>query len=553
VSGRDAVISKRDDRTRASIRQSRTTNSAREAQSYQDEELHLLASRRRLLARDDWLALDHTRPLRIGFPTAGDKDRVGRRRKIKKSSATRTRAAQRRLVTPLFEERLKPDAYLMSGALSPEHEDQVEIRVGTGAFDSQSRPSRRSNISRNASMGAHSTALSYLSEESMLLGADGDTFNADQVEVPTYMRDAHRDREWQPASLGPGQIDLNQSGEYFSREPENSLALKEQRGSQQYEVRNFDENLLSIASTQDLDQRVIANLLAGDYPAAASEHRDVGDAQLANGFEDINTDVPLDVHTTTMSEDEHALEAVTEGAWRQLVGIVTRSESFTSKKAVNSASEHVTTSDITQSVNPGKSRYRANSGDADFDETPYHNALDQAHLHGAPDMLAMGTRRSTQSPNDAENNTDDEALWRDLIIGSEDSESGDELHSAWQRSRQKMRQSPEQPQSLQVSGLGTSDQATRGEATVCSPSLFAAQIASIDPPVADYNDVVEEFGTSQPNSLRNIHATSAKRLDPRRSKMPKESDTSHTRRKSHEHAASRQYSSHCLTRNKGRG
>lgn len=106
------------ERTRTITRQSGAISFDEHARTCQDEELHLLASRRKLLARNDWLALDQTRPLRIGFPTAGDKDRVGRRRKIKKFSETRTKAAQPRLMTPLFEERLGLNAYHMSGALS---------------------------------------------------------------------------------------------------------------------------------------------------------------------------------------------------------------------------------------------------------------------------------------------------------------------------------------------------------------------------------------------------------------------------------------------------
>ena len=553
MSDRDAVLSGDGDRTRATIRQSRTTNSARDAQSRQDEELHLLASRRRLLARDDWLALDHTRPLRIGFPTAGDKDRVGRRRKIKNSSATRTKAAQQRLVTPLFEEHLKPNAYLMSGALSPEHEDHVEIRVGTGAFDSQSRPSRRSNTSRNASMAAHSTALSCLSEESMLLGADGDTFDADQVEVPAYIRNGHEDRETtvRPTSPEACQTEPNQLGESFSRVREHSLTLEDGPGIQQYRTRNVDESLSSIACARESDHQVIADRPDDVYAAPGSEIRNAHDTWLAKGMENIDTNVPVDPHIVATSPDqEDALAADTEQAWRRLMGI--QSESYTSKKALDSSSEHMSTSETTQRVDPDKFQCGAGVRVANIDTRPYRSALDQSRPTQAPDKLATSPQRSPHSNRDAENNTDNEALWREFIIGSQDSESGDELHSAWQRSRQNLRKSSEQPQSPQVSGLGTSDQATRGEATVCSPSLFATQTAPMD----DDHDSIEESeldDTPPSNSPRNIHTTAAKRLDPKRFKLPRESKASAPREVRQEHVASRRYSSRRFTRNMGRG
>lgn len=174
-------------------------------------------------------------------------------------------------------------------------------------------------------------------------------------------------------------------------------------------------------------------------------------------------------------------------------------------------------------------------------------------------MPVTGTtppRPVAEDAEDAEDNTDNEALWREFIIGSQDSESGDELHSAWQRSRERMRPSSEPPQSGQVSGLGTSDQATRGEATVYSPSALATQVARVDDPSGHDTESMEDFpldDVPRSSSPRNIHAASAKRLDPRRFKMPGDSEADASRRESKQHAVSRRYSSRRFKTNQGRG
>ncbi|KAM0707079.1 hypothetical protein Q7P35_006410 [Cladosporium inversicolor] len=548
VSGRDAVTAGRDDRTNTSIRQSVTTNSAGDAQPHQDEALHLLASRRKLLARNDWLALDHTRPLRIGFPTAGDKDRVGRRRNIRKSSETRTKAARPRLMSPLFEERLEPNAHFMSGALSPEQHDQIEVRVGTSAFETQSRPSRKPNTSRNASMGAHSTALSHLSEESMLLGADGDSFDADQVEVPAYTRHAHDALEGmiRPASFDSGPYELEEADRYSSRTREYSLALIDDPGLQQYRAEISGKDSPSISFPHHVLEPMIGLPVIDDSAAPGSNTWNAGVAQQANEFKNLDTNVLIDRSGMAVPADENSPELDAEQEWRHLMGIVTQSESFTSRKALDSSSEHITTSESTQRAIPGDVQHGADINNAITNPMQFISTINQAHPPQAPDMPMTGTTPPHSVAQNAKDNTDNEALWREFIIGSQDSESGDELHSDWQRSRERMRQSSEQPQSVQVSGLGTSDQATRGEPSVYSPNTLTAEIANADVSLEHDTESIEEFpldDLSRSNSPRNIHATSAKRLDPRRFKVTGDSDGNTARRESKQHTISRRYSS----------
>jgi hypothetical protein len=237
------------------------------------------------------------------------------------------------------------------------------------------------------------------------------------------------------------------------------------------------------------------------------------------------------------------------------MGIVTQSQSFTSMKALNSSSEHNTTSESIQRVRPGDVQDGANVNDDTTDQRQCISTLNQTRPAQAPDLLMTGAKAPPHLSEDAEGNTDNEALWREFIIGSQDSESGDELHSAWQRSRERMRESSEQPRSIQVSGLGTSDRATRGEATVYSPNQLTVQAANVDDFLEHDTESIEESpldDVPRSNSPRNIHATPAKRLDPRRFRMPRNAEGWATRSERQQHAPSRRYSSRRFKTNERR-
>lgn len=559
--GRDPVVSTRDERIKTSIRQSGATNFAGDARLRQDEELHLLASRRKLLARNDWLALDHTRPLRIGFPTAVDKDRVGRRRKIKKSSETRTKAARPRLMTPLFEERLEPNAYHMSGALSPEDRDHIEVKVGTSAFGTQGRPSGKSNTSRNASMGAQSTALSHLSEESMLLGADGDSFDADQVEVPACTHDVHSTLEGMTRSplFDSGQYEVEEVDRYSSCTREYSLALDDDPELRKHRAEILDEHRRSISSSSRVAEPIIGISEVDNYAAPGSMVRNLGGLQPADEVENLDLDVLVDPSGMAIPAHENSPELDAEQEWRHLMGIATQSESLTSRRALDSLSEHITTSESVQMIRPGDVQHGVDVKDDTTGPQQCNNSLNQAHPAQAPNLLMAGTQPPPRHPEDAQGNiddTDDEALWREFIIGSQDSESGDELHSAWQRNRERMRQSSAQPQSVQVSGLGSSDQATRGEATIYSPNPLTVHLAGLDDLLDHDTESIEGSPIDEIprfNSPRNIHATPAKKLDPRRFKMPRDSEREAPRGERQQHALSRRRSSRRFMNDHGRG
>jgi hypothetical protein len=107
-----------------------------------------------------------------------------------------------------------------------------------------------------------------------------------------------------------------------------------------------------------------------------------------------------------------------------------------------------------------------------------------------------------------------ESLWRDFIIGSQDSESEDELHSARQRKRKRRPSSSDQPQSLQLSGLGTSDKAKQGgTVALSSPSFVAIELDESDR-LHNRSEGTEDLSprfAAEPKGTRNIHASSPMR------------------------------------------
>ena len=129
-----------------------------------EEERLLLAKRRNLLARTDWLGLNMQRPINISFRSSGDKDRIGKRRKVRSSTSRKGRPAAPRMVTPLFQQPFSPDVGAMGMPLEPE---DIRIKIGTDALASQTQPSRRSHTPGRTSVRHPSTEFGPLSEETV--------------------------------------------------------------------------------------------------------------------------------------------------------------------------------------------------------------------------------------------------------------------------------------------------------------------------------------------------------------------------------------------------
>jgi hypothetical protein len=480
-----------------------------------DEELMLLASRRKLLARSDWLALEPTRPLHLNFPASSNNDRVGRRKKIKKAPAQASKPAQPRLLTPLFEERLHANEYMMSGALPPSSDEKIEIKVGTDAFDSQTCPSRGSQVSRNASVCSRSTALSRLSEESMLLGADDDTFDANLVEVQPFH--VHREEPVEMSDYG-NNMPLYGVGRSTQATRGHSPAYSNQTELQQHAVSPIDERFILTAEhiqrIDDLDEEVQA-----DAPRAEQHPQEV---RPAGGLSNPHM---------VIAGDENDTDADAEDIWRRLMGIATQVASSASIHALNSMSEHVTASESPGTANPDR------VGIPDFDmamssprsKRSNRSEHDSEHSeHGSehgdipliepqhpikPPVVTVQPRAqpSHTTPEDDQG----ESLWRDFIIGSQDSESEDELHTTWQRKRKRRPSSSDESRSLQLSDLGTSDKATRGGTVPSSSSPFVP-ITELDES-GRLHDRSEDIEGLSPNfaagskGTGNIHAASPMR------------------------------------------
>jgi hypothetical protein len=496
---------------------------AANANTRNDEELMLLASRRKLLARSDWLALEPTRPLHLNFPASSNNDRVGRRKKIKKAPAQASKPAQPRLLTPLFEKRLHTNDYMMSGALPPSSDGKIEIKVGTDAFDSQTCPSRRSQASRNASVCSRSTALSRLSEESMLLGADDDTFDANLVEVQPFH--VHREEPVELSDYGDS-MPLYGVGRSTQATRGHSPAYSNQTELQQHAVSSIDE-LYNL--TAEYNQRT--DLLNEDVLADAShDEQHSREVKPAGVIDSPAKASELSNPHTVMSGNENDTDAEAEDVWRRLMGIATQVASSASVHALNSMSEHVTASESPGTANPDR------VGIFDFDmaissprnKRSYPDEHDTEHSeHGSEhdDIALVEPHHPTESPavtvqppepsHTIPDDDQGESLWRDFIIGSQDSESEDELHTTWQRKRKRRSSSSDQSRSLQLSGLGTSDKATRGGTIAFSSSPFVpiTELEESD----QLHDRSEGIEGLSPNfaagskSTGNIHAASPMR------------------------------------------
>lgn len=438
----------------------------------------MLANRRRLLARSDWLALDPARPLRLEFPVTADDDRVGRRKKIKKATAKNAKPAQQRLLAPLFEERLDENDFVMSGALPPPHEEQIEVKVGTGAFDSQSHPSRRSMMSDKA---PQSTAFSHLSEESMLLGADGDTFDAEKVEIPAL--------EYKHMSQGMATDMESSEHEIHSPSPRGgSIQLsRNDTCSHGGDAGYGQETVLAQREpTEGISVADYLRTLPAEVPHGPYED-DANSTPASESFDLEGSLSPSHTNAAMLLDNRVSHDSEAEKTWKDLMGIATQFNSSTSNKALYSSSQHLTNSDTVPRANLTR-RLDEFGLDNVTSPTPRrgHAAL-EADVFGPYHQPARGQSPSANSDTavplaqQAHSIQNNEALWREFIIGSQDSESEDELHLTWQRNRTANRNNRSSPQSLQVSGLGTSDKATQGDpAPVISSALFVMRGAGAD-------------------------------------------------------------------------
>lgn len=498
-------------------------NSARDSQSthsqyrdsvsraYDDKELLLISNRRKLLAQRDWLALRPTKPLRLDTRAPADGERVGRRRKIKRSSGVK-RAEHHEHPSHRSGGRISP--FLMSGAL-PEHQvEPIKIRVGTSAFESRwshSRQSRRSNASDATGAIQRSPSLSHLSEESMLLGADGDTFDAEQVQVPIPggLNQSYELAE-QSLVVGPGSQTVVLDREESTAAASHWNVFHREPSQLQPGFPNDDALSRSL-------QEALENL--AEFPTAQSA-RAFGHAQ--------DSPPGCQVVAGTESPGQGASPRTAELEWKRLFGIPTKTESLISKisnGAVVSSSQHLTASEPTPS--PDRLDLQAYSTAKNVIK-PMIDGADARKLHPlqlchSQNHISLNmTWHSFVKQGDAmpvqkedHHNDDGEALWRDFIIGSQDGHSEDDIHLAWQRSRNRKQHDSEAHEFLQLSGLGTSDQATQGDTKAPSASASSAEWDTNDCNVTILRRDDGSHSAQKPYSKKaraaNIHAAATPR------------------------------------------
>ncbi|KXT03555.1 hypothetical protein AC578_10001 [Pseudocercospora eumusae] len=375
-----------------------------------DEAHRLRAQKKKLLARSDWLGLAAARPLRLKFNQDRGNDRIGKRRKIHRPSDTHVFQKQReRIPTPPFQ--AQPFDPIMSGALPVE---DIKIKLGTDAVASQMHISRQFQPPLATSIRPISVESEPLSEESMLLGVDEDGFEAGSAQPllhrftqsPAKILNHRADSDtFFPATHGP-----------FEPDQDDTLTLQSWTVPS---ANDGDPNAIDMehrALTYDWQQREQVDPWSEKRPEEAqmyipsnirtAQHRDI----------DSRSDTPI----TRRSHDE--------GMWQRALSVKQGIATQASVVVLRSSSAHDSESDwgvspIQNFVLPqheqGNNMAPADGG-VQIREQVQPNQLQEAYVNET-DSTPIATSRPFVNTNDQVPN--DESLWREFIIDSQDRES----------------------------------------------------------------------------------------------------------------------------------
>lgn len=453
------------------------------AQSAQDlgDDNSLRRKRRELLARRDWLGLNVNRPFHMRFASAHDKDRIGKRRKITSPVSRKGLPAAKRRLTPLFEGQADLD-YMVSGGLS---DDSVQIKIGTDALASQTQASHALRSLGNTSMRPPSTDFDSLSEESMLLGENGDAFEMLRTN---------------PEHGTQSEPDLTQGG--------HSVAERKygQTGHAEHSIRSGSVEIASARRPNMHPELIGVNYdnsrsLGPASMLSLSEGVAQHNMWLEHGF---NADVlPCDDQSSrethhsdslsarslivekTISDERHD-ETDDEDIWQRLLDLRRDTSSHQSLAALKSSSAHVTDSDSdvrpdlkafllgcseqTSAVSSplGAGTQQANIRSNEATKADYGSSSSGVGSPSASLARVMKLSRMPTAPSKhQQEEEDDNALWRQFVIGSEqdsDSESLQLLDVNGDRGYNHRSQTHEVSESSAfiVSGLGTSQISTKG-------------------------------------------------------------------------------------------
>ena len=541
------------------------------AANMNEEERLLHANRRRLLAQDDWLGLAPTQPLRMKFSTSHDKVRIGKRRKVDSVRSKKGEPAGQRLFTPLFDERLPKQEHFMSGALQ---RDDFHFKIGTDALATQTQPSNRSYTPGKTSLIQPSTEFERLSEESMLLGPDDDTF--DPFQAP------HE-------STPPGQPSSPQTqhlcGVPNMRGPRDERINDEDLDTQSADIYIQDDARPHEVCVQKHEQKPYEWLSDDGSPpnmhgpthqggahVMAATHRQGADesapSQLHERVGDDRSSAPPSTANSSAADDDDGNDDDDDELWRNFMKAAKPGSSNPSIMAVKSSSFHITTSQ--SSHRPILIRHYE-SRDTPLVSTPNGAGTQGPRTHGHVQTVSEDTSpeptEDSRSPaaslkptegfamqppalvGAAQDNEDHDALWRQFVCGTQDdSDTSSQLGLA---SRNQDRDGGYSPAlvpaspSYTVSGLGTSNHTTIGDGTMLMPgSMSTASRRRTTPPNHDTrspeegeftkaleaaardgndDDSIEDDEPSavQRHQAKNIHATERSILNPRRFKPPR--------------------------------
>ncbi|EMC99321.1 hypothetical protein BAUCODRAFT_399202 [Baudoinia panamericana UAMH 10762] len=476
-------------------------------QAVQTEDQRLENGRHRLLAQGDWLGLSLVRPLHMQFTSILDKDRVGKRRKLDKSA--RPKQAQQRLLSPLFEKRLIGPDYMMSGALPPQN---VEIKIGSAALASQTQASKRSRTPVNTSMRHLSTECGSLSEESMLLDAHEDEMaQCDIAERAYSMANVTATeqlplRVWDKVDALSFHATPSLPGLGSSEDASPSSLVQVMRSDN---VRCSDLSILSkhhgpldhlhAADTRDraAESQLGPVTTVRQFGVVHANSHLAGSKNLPmNHSNCYNAHDPPVAPTPNAGHEEN--DSNEDDVWRRLLNIPQQSSSHASLAAVKSSSQHLSDASRqhikvlphfpeseeqdeqymstprgvgTQGQPPG---FIATTQPSSLTETQPPSASLKHIMH-----LAEGTIPSRPREKPAVNE-DDDALWKEFIIGS-----GDDSSVRLSQSRPNAsRMAYERPEDVATtefsgnltSGLGTSANATHADSAGLTPSTLSEQL-----------------------------------------------------------------------------
>ena len=445
-----------------------------------EEQMLLLANRRRLLARSDWLGLSTTRPVHMKFRSSHDKDRIGKRRKVANSTSQRGRPATRRLITPLFEERQLHPEHMMSGALQS---DEVRVKIGTDALASQTQRSRHSQTPRLRTGRKASTDLGPLSEEPMLLGDVGDDF--EMIRLP-MMPGSHQETNELKQGLPSADGSVSSRG-YASAYPENTVP----EGPQIHHTPEVAQMTRVWSSGKYYGQSStfgtdVANADDREDDEEGSAESECGRKLKSPPFirsdaEEIAQHHPkplLDQAAEALPSGDEG-EGDDEAFWRRLMRFGETSTTNLSVEALRSSSLHATAS--TSSHRPV---LRMRSPEASIvPSTPIGVGTQGSILHGnadgtmaeesadlqSPSASLLAIQRLTEQPAhpppQREEEADDDAAWRDFIIGSQSSSESSLRYQADHQSQPAVPSQTEEEvntSAFDISGLGTSVESVGG-------------------------------------------------------------------------------------------